>query len=193
MAQFTATSPTGTTSPTGAPWPQMPVAVGPGGVPNQNMTPFQAAYQAYQMFQDPTLRPPDSFYQQQYQNLPLHNIPGSSPGPTIGNLPAQYARQLFNPFSNLPGQQQLQQYGQSAIESVEAMNQLGNIGAGINYYMNAWPAIVGSELANTIPGMFPQGIPAPYNPSMPIGPRNVSPGAPGTGYDYGYEFAPGGW
>jgi hypothetical protein len=37
---------------------------------------------------------------------------------------------------------------------------------------------------DAVPVGGPVPIPAPYNPNAPIGPGNVSPGAPGTGYNY---------
>ena len=79
----------------------------------------------------------------------------------------------------------LVQTGQNV--GADLLNQLVSYYTTPSNYFNSAPG-TGS------PSLGPSHIPAPYDPSAPIGPGNVSPGAPGTGYyqpGYGQPQFPG--
>jgi len=189
----------------------MPTGIGPGGQPVAGTTALDQLLQSAQRLMNP---PPQEFYQEAYQNMPLDVMGGVPtqtpagqsipPGMTVGGIPAyypQYAAQvaktgLGNFFGGsaptpTPPSDVVNMAG-SVIGMQEGLiNPLTNVMnlaghypiAGLSQLLNS----MGMPGPGTGPGASYAGA---YHPDYPIGPSNISPGAPGTGFDYGYAPMP---
>jgi hypothetical protein len=196
------TGPMGTTGPgfgPGTPWPQMPPGVGPGGIPNPNVTPFQQAWQNFQALVDPSLRQDPSFFRTQYPHLPVTG-PGIPPGSTVGNLGGPTGRVVLSGYNLAsPTVQEATTAGAQAIAGQEMMNTIGNVQSGSSYYQQNWPHIVANTIGNVMnpppnippvhqipgfsPGMPGFGVPPPPTPPPGVAgwPNSLLPAPPQPG------------
>ena len=166
--------------PSGPIVPQLP-SIPMGGtfdpsIPSTGQTPFAAAWQALQVAAGMTPPPSNSAVQNAYGNLP---IGGSGPHlgrnpnfpqTTVGNLGVGDVIPTVSPrVKTAAGTIALYEANVAAQNAWRAAQ---NLGAGVH--------------ANWFPGSYPQGggvYPGagklPYDPSLPVGPSNMSPGMPG--------------
>jgi len=192
------------------PWPSppMPTGIGPGGQPVAGTTAMDQLLQSAQRLMNP---PPQEFYQEAYQNMPLDVMGGVPtqtpagqsipPGMTVGGIPGyypQYAAQVAKTgFGNFFGGNTPAPTPPSDVVNM-AGNVIGMHEGLINPLTNVmnlaghYPVAGLAQLFNSMGLPGPGSVPSAgsYNPNYAIGPRNISPGAPDTGFDYGYAGPP---
>lgn len=67
-----------------------------------------------------------------------------------------------------------------------------NVSNLLDLYRQAFQPTINAlgQIPSTFQGQGGPSVPSPVNPGMPLGPGNVSPGAPGTGFGMGEQYDP---